>query len=110
MRTFYSDMVKNWRSKHELTPQMNYPYAKLWALYLTCRSQNLKHSINLKECPIFFAWGNKKAFNFHSNRWAGELSNDEAAGGKSKCKEYKSDHWIMQENADEYTADLKKWI
>ena len=74
---------------------MNYSYAKLWGNKCFCSSDVNRYNIDISKCPIFFCFGNKKGFNFHTKEWADTLTKDEEAGGKSKCKEYDSDHWVM---------------
>ena len=62
---------------------MNYSYYKYWVLTLTGKTDKLKATTDIKKCPIFFAFGGKKAHNFHSEEWANTLIKDQKDGGKS---------------------------
>jgi pimeloyl-ACP methyl ester carboxylesterase len=56
--------------------------------------------------PMFFAYGQRKPFMFHSPVWADAV----AAQPHGKVQGYRAGHWVMLDAHDEFHADLTTWL
>lgn len=82
---------------------MNYPYRNIWTDLLSGRANKMTKGY-WPTCPIFFAYGTKKPFPFHSSRWVDHVRSVE--GGEVVAIE--AGHWIPKERT---TIDaLGRWL
>jgi cis-3-alkyl-4-acyloxetan-2-one decarboxylase len=81
---------------------MGLPYAMRW---LSVSGGLNVQAVHLT-CPVFYAYGTKKPFLFHTQSWVNQLS--ERAG--CKVKAYESGHWVMVDKKDDFNQDALKWL
>lgn len=87
----------------EIRAAMGYPYWITW----TGSHGSYKATRTLKpRVPMFFAYGKRKPFMFHSPSWADAL----AAQPHCKVEGYRAGHWVMLDARDAFHADLKAWL
>lgn len=81
---------------------MNHPYAMAWS--------GLEGGLELRRiepvCPVFFAWGTRKPFMFHSRRWIERL----AADPRCHAQAFHANHWVMVKAADEFNTAVSRWL
>ena len=83
---------------------MGYSY---W--YKLSRCQNLQNwHPDTTNMPIYYVYGNKKAFYFHDQAWLNFLTSNSKNG--CQFKEYDCDHWINHEKEEEFNEDVTKWL
>lgn len=82
---------------------MNYPYAMRW-LKAFGGLATLRPIEPV--CPVFYAYGRKKPFMFHSRSWLTWLSS--RAGNEVRA--FNSGHWVMVDCADEFNAAVATWL
>ena len=81
---------------------MNYPYAIAWfGLLGGYKLQRVQ-----PRCPVFFAWGTRKPFMFHSSRWIEWLRDDP----KHHAEAFQANHWVMVTAAPELNAAVQRWL
>jgi hypothetical protein len=87
---------------------MNFSYFYSWCKILTGRDAELEYHIDIKACPIFFAYGNEAMYSwptienlirvqFPTDAWLEEVSKNEKDGGGSKLVAFKGDHWFFKD-------------
>lgn len=81
---------------------MGLPYAMKWLSV----SGGLKVQPLKLSCPVYYAYGTKKPFLFHSQSWVDQLSS------RSECrvKAYASGHWVMVDKREEFNQDVLSWL
>jgi pimeloyl-ACP methyl ester carboxylesterase len=82
---------------------MNYPYAMTWlglAGGLRGTAQVRPH------CPMFYAYGTRKPFMFHSPEWLHTLNTTPG----SAVQEYACGHWVMVDRAAALQAQVLAWL
>lgn len=82
---------------------MNYPYAMRW-LGVAGGLKALK-PVRLT-CPMFFAYGERKPFMFHSREWTESL----AARPGCKVQSFATGHWVMKDAAESFNAAVLDWL
>jgi pimeloyl-ACP methyl ester carboxylesterase len=83
--------------------RMNTPYAMAWL----GTAGGLRGTLPVRpHCPMFYAYGKRKPFMFHSPRWLSTLAErpDDLVLG------FQSGHWVMVEQADALHAALRQWL
>ncbi len=81
---------------------MNYPYAITWfGLRGGYKLQRVQPS-----CPVFFAWGTRKPFMFHSTRWIEWLRADP----RHHAQAFHANHWVMVKAATEFNSAVLRWL
>ncbi|MGE4242649.1 alpha/beta fold hydrolase [Ramlibacter sp.] len=84
----------------KVTWQMNYPYWHVW-------TGRAKGSLRVEPpCPIFYAYGERKPFMFHSPKWLERI----AALPASKVQAFPSNHWVMLKATDEFNSAMLAWL
>lgn len=83
---------------------MNYPYDMQW----TGSFGGLKGKmLPLKPpCPLFFAYGRKKPFMFHSQAWIQGLQ----AQTQHQVQGFDSGHWVMRDQAQAFNEAALRWL
>lgn len=83
---------------------MSYPYAMRW----TGALGGLKMLAGPTQlaCPIFYAYGRYKPFQFQSKEWLQQLS--VTAG--CKAESFKSSHWVMVDCAEQFNSAVSEWL
>jgi pimeloyl-ACP methyl ester carboxylesterase len=84
--------------------RMNWPYDLVWF----GGAQSLRHTAVpfRPECPMFFAWGRRKPFQFHTPRWADAL----AARPECRVEAFDTGHWIMLDAPQRFHGMLREWL
>jgi len=81
---------------------MNYPYAITWfGLLGGYPLQRVQPA-----CPVFYAWGTRKPFMFHSSRWLQWL----AADPRHHAQAFQANHWVMVKAADAFNSAVMRWL
>ncbi len=91
------------RSGKDLHAGMNYPYHRVW---LAGRARWKPLARVEPHCPMFFAWGTRKPFMFHAQRWIDRLRQNPA----NRAEGFKAGHWVMQDAAKAYNHALLNWL
>lgn len=82
---------------------MCYPYWIAWTgaqgSYRAARPAQLP-------MPVFFAWGERKPFMFHSRRWVEALRADP----RNHAMGFPTGHWIMTRAAETFNAAVAHWL
>jgi len=87
----------------EIRASMGYPYWITW----TGQHGSYRAVRTFRPAvPMFFAWGERKPFMFHSPAWRDAL----AALPGSQARGYRAGHWVMRDAADAFHADLRAWL
>nr|WP_298146561.1 alpha/beta hydrolase [uncultured Pseudomonas sp.] len=83
---------------------MSYPYAMRWMGALG--GLGALHGATQLECPIFYAYGLYKPFQFQSEEWLQKL------GATAGCKvaSFKSSHWVMVDCAEQFNSAVSEWL
>ena len=86
-----------------ISSDMGYPYYIQWF----GKFGSYKQAKHFKpECPMFFAYGKKKPFMFHSKKWADGL----AAQPQNQVVAYHSGHWVQVEAAEQFNQQVSQWL
>ena len=88
------------RPTNELRAQLCYSY--FYKLFTTLPTLNF----DFDKIPVFYIYGGKKAFNFHTNKWIADLESAE----KCRVLEFDTDHYIMIEAPDELNKVVAEWL
>jgi pimeloyl-ACP methyl ester carboxylesterase len=92
------------RAPGEIRAAMGYPYWITWTG--THGSHRAARTLRI-QWPIFFAWGERKPFAFHSPAW---LEKIQAQPG-GQVMGFASGHWVMLgKTAQAYEAALRDWL
>lgn len=83
---------------------MNYPYAMRWMGTLGGLDKLLDPTT--LRCPVFYAYGRYKPFQFHSAGWLKRLG--ETPG--SEVRPFKSGHWVMVDCAEVFNDAASEWL
>ncbi len=83
---------------------MSYPYAMRWMGALG-GLKVLAGPTQLK-CPIFYAYGRYKPFQFQSQEWLQKLN----ANTSCKTALFKSSHWVMVDCAESFNSSVSEWL
>ena len=116
LRVFLQNGAKyEGRPMEELnSASINYMYYHLWKLLITgSREERRKlrpRSIDLMECPVFFAYGTKKPGMFHGHKWLELIHENKEAGGQSEVHSFRCDHWITVHKSEEWLSLLSTWL
>jgi len=83
---------------------MNYPYDMQW----TGSFGGLKGKLLPLQlpCPLFFAYGRKKPFMFHSQAWIEGLQ----AQAQHQVQGFDCGHWVMREQAQAFNQAALRWL
>lgn len=83
---------------------MNYPYDIAW----TGSHGGYRGRVQpvALTCPVFFAYGRRKPFMFHSPAWAEAL----AARPGSRVLALPTGHWVMREQPQAFNAAVDEWL
>lgn len=87
----------------EIRSAMGYPYWITWTR--THGSYRAARPFDPVQ-PMYFAYGKRKPFMFHSPSWAESL----AARPACQVQGYKSGHWVMIDAAEAFHSDLLSWL
>lgn len=82
---------------------MNYPYAMRWMRAFGGLDDLKPVALS---CPIFYAYGRKKPFMFHSSSWLIALQRQP----ENVVREFNSGHWVMVDCADAFNAAVSDWL
>jgi pimeloyl-ACP methyl ester carboxylesterase len=82
---------------------MNYPYAMRWMGANGGFDALLPVELS---CPVFYAFGSKKPFLFHSPQWADKLRSESS----NVIRKFECGHWVMVDRAEEFNAAVNKWL
>jgi pimeloyl-ACP methyl ester carboxylesterase len=85
-----------------LDSSMNYPYRNIWLDIASGRVEKLTRGYYPK-CPILFAYGRKKPFMFHSDKW---IDHVKSVGGEVVA--LPADHWVMRDRS--FVDTLVGWL
>jgi pimeloyl-ACP methyl ester carboxylesterase len=92
------------RPPEDIRAAMGYPYWISWTG--THGSHRAVRALKL-QWPVFFAWGERKPFWFHSNAWLEKIK--ALPGGR--VMGFPSGHWVMLgKTAEAYHAALADWL
>lgn len=83
---------------------MSYPYAMRW--FGALGGLKMLAGPTQLECPIFYAYGRHKPFQFQSEEWLQRLS--VTAG--CKAESFKSSHWVMVDRAEQFNSAVSEWL
>ena len=83
--------------------QMNYPYAMKWFGALGGWSDAQRVD---PQCPVLYAYGERKLFMFHSRQWLEQLG----ARAGSKVQGFPTGHWVMVQQPEAFNAFLLEWL
>lgn len=83
---------------------MSYPYAMRWMGALGGLAA-LRGPTQLR-CPIFYAFGLYKPFQFQSEEWLQRLAATEGC----KVEAFKASHWVMVDRADQFNSAVSEWL
>ncbi len=82
---------------------MNYPYDITW----TGSHGGYRGLLPLDPpWPMFYAWGSRKPFTFHSGGWVQRLS----AQPQHRAMAFDCGHWVMRSRAHEFNAAVSDWL
>lgn len=83
---------------------LGWPYWMAW----TGAAGGLRGARRIGEppCPMFYAWGRRKPFMFHSRAWVQRLR----ARADCRALELKAGHWLMLDQPAELHAALREWL
>ncbi len=82
---------------------MNYPYDTTW----TGSHGGYRRLLPLEPpWPMFYAWGSRKPFMFHSGEWVQRLS----AQPQHRAMAFDCGHWVMRSRAREFNAAVSDWL
>lgn len=83
--------------------QMNYPYYVQWTgAYGGSRGA----APVAPECPVFFAWGRRKPFQFQSRSWVEGI----AARPGCVAQGFDTGHWVMLQQPQAFHEALARWL
>lgn len=83
---------------------MSYPYAMRWMGALGGLDQ-LAEPARL-QCPIFYAYGRYKPFQFQSGQWLQRIEADP----RSRVLAFKASHWVMVDCAESFNSQVAEWL
>ncbi|MBB4844633.1 pimeloyl-ACP methyl ester carboxylesterase [Paucibacter oligotrophus] len=83
---------------------MNYPYDMQWTGSFGGFKGKMR-PLHLP-CPLFFAYGRKKPFMFHSQAWLEGLQ----AQAQHRVQGFDCGHWVMREQAQAFNAAALGWL
>lgn len=92
------------RPLHQVHARMGYPYWIAW--FGTHGSYRAARPLPVPAVPMFYGWGKRKLFMFHSGEWVQRL----AAQPGNQAKAYRAGHWLMLDAAAELQADVAAWL
>lgn len=82
---------------------MNYPYATRWLRKFG--TFDALQQVQLA-CPVFYAYGRKKPFMFHSPAWLQALD----SRPHSQSMGFASAHWVMVDCSADFNAAVSRWL
>ncbi len=82
---------------------MGYPYYIRWAGAFGSYKQAIPFQ---PACPIFYAYGKKKPFMFHSTSWITAL----AQQPQNKVVAFSCPHWVMVDAAEAFNTAVYDWL
>lgn len=86
-----------------ISHRMNYPYAMQWFGTVG----GFKNAAQIKlSMPLFFVYGERKPFMFHSSKWLGQV----AAAPGSAVLGLPCGHWVMVSRPDAFHAGVRAWL
>ena len=80
--------------------QQNYPYVLQWTGGLDKTARFKPH------CPMFYAYGRKKLFMFHSAKWLETI----AALPGGEVAEFRTGHWVTVEDSAGFNEKVASWL
>ena len=111
LRAIIKDKVKH-RPIQEIKPQMCYLQYYMWKILMGFGDKtvfDIEH--DYEKCPMFFAYGTKKAFMFHEDNWLRNLMQIEKEHpDRVRVEAFKCDHWVSVNASKEYSKSLIKWL
>jgi cis-3-alkyl-4-acyloxetan-2-one decarboxylase len=87
-----------------ISSRMNWPYYLVW--FGGAQSPRRTAVPFRPACPMFFAWGRRKPFQFHTPRWADAL----AARPECRVEAFGTGHWVMLDAPQRFHAMLREWL
>ncbi|MDC8785380.1 alpha/beta fold hydrolase [Roseateles koreensis] len=82
---------------------MNYPYDMQW----TGSYGSLRGLLPMNPpCPMFFAYGRKKPFMFHSQSWLQDMSE----APQHAVQGFDTDHWVMVRQPAAFNRAVQDWL
>lgn len=83
--------------------RMNTPYAMAWL----GAAGGLRGTLPVRpHCPVFYAWGTRKPFMFHSPQWLETLARNPA----NVALGFRSGHWVMVDQAEALQTAVRDWL
>jgi pimeloyl-ACP methyl ester carboxylesterase len=83
--------------------QMNYPYYVQW----TGAYGGARDAAQVApQCPVFFAWGRRKLFQFQTREWTQRI----AAQAGSRAEGFDTGHWVMLQQPQAFHTALSDWL
>jgi pimeloyl-ACP methyl ester carboxylesterase len=83
--------------------QMNYPYAMRW--FGTLGGFGAAAQVS-PACPMFYIYGERKLFMFHSPGWLAEL----AARPDCAVQAFPTGHWVMVQQPAQFSRCVRQWL
>jgi pimeloyl-ACP methyl ester carboxylesterase len=87
----------------DIRSAMGYPY---WILWSGAHGGYRGMRTFKAQVPMFFAYGQRKPFMFHSPAWAEAL----AALPGNRVRGFNAGHWVMIDAKDEFHSELRNWL
>lgn len=83
--------------------RMNLPYAMAWL----GAAGGLRKTLPVRpHCPVFYIWGTRKPFMFHSSRWLETLARNPA----NLALGFRSGHWVMVDQPEALQTAVRDWL
>jgi pimeloyl-ACP methyl ester carboxylesterase len=87
--------------------QMNYPYAMQWfGAHGGLRGLARADHVLGPRIPIFFIFGKRKPFMFHSPRWLASLATTPGC----KVEGFDAGHWLMKQQPARFNRAVRDWL
>lgn len=84
--------------------RMNWPYDLTW---FGGRNSLPRTSVPFRpHCPMFFAYGRRKPFMFHSREWAESLARQPG----SRVQAFETGHWVMARDPAGFHHAVREWL
>jgi len=86
---------------------MCWPYFHIWfRVILAGKIKEMPKFVCPSDKPIFFGWGKQKRAFFHTKSFLEKIQSSQGC----KAVEYDTAHWVMFEEPDKVTSDMKSFL
>jgi pimeloyl-ACP methyl ester carboxylesterase len=85
---------------------MNYPYFITWFPWSARHGSYRRMLAVAPECPMFFAWAERKPFMLHSPVWLARI----AARPGNQVQSFATGHWVMTRAAVAFNQAVGEWL